>query len=1160
MHRSRVYLDLHSSNEFQHEASLVAEDGRILASNQFDYYPDTLALFSETEHFDLTRESPQNPTGLIEKFGQKLYQLVFSAKMHDVLQQMLQTAENVQLIIRCDATANKLNALAWETLHNDSTFLILHNKMHIFRSFSSFKAAQNPPISDKKLRILCLLANPERLDTQKRLAVEWEQEHLLQVLDPLLSAEQIEIDVEDEATLQHLDSMVNEGDYHVLHYIGHATLHQLKGASLLLSDDGGDVCHVSWNSLQPVLQKALTRGLRLIVFSGEQTAHTNEDEGEAFTELARELLGLGVPAVITLSRGISDETRSVFTEAVYHAIADGSPLDQAVNRGRQRVLTHQNPLIQRNFTDPILYSTDVHCLQKAAMLETRRFHVPAITLDPHYQIPLQQLGHKFVGRRRELRHIKHLFLERSVHAVILHGMAKIGKTVTATQAAQRLSHLFAGVYAFDCSTAHFSPDQILLEIHNFLHTNELGNVQHLVERTLTPKQKASSLSQVLCQVSLFVIFDGVESLLDKDTRRMFVDPEIATFLETLINSTTCGTKFLLTGRYTFHFRQNASDAQHYRFLNLQDFTRPEAIQIMQTFPSLTSVPFRLKQKIYSTLGGHPYLLKVFAHYCQTISPDQALQSTDKVFREMIHLAMLDLIWPKLTKRTSTLLQRISVFHRPISPKAIEWVMGTPPSRLSSEIEELSHWGMIVQSPGEKQLTYTVHSIIRYFCWKHMNATYRHRALLYAAAYYQNLAQIFPTDSPIQVLTKLDARELFFKARTFEKAYQIVKDVYERLIRWGFISMSKRFLQESVKTLEGPGKTEALCTLASFYQIQGEYENAIRSYRQAGQIAESLHNQSSMTAIHQHIGMIYEQQREYGNALEEYLLSLQITETSNDLAEMANIHHHLGNLYQAQRKNDIALEHYAESLKLKEQIGDQFGVIGTRHRLGNMYYLSGEYDQALQEYRTGLTIAETLEDQAGIACIRHQIGNICYLRGDYDAALKEYTTSLQLSETLHDQTGIAQAWHQIGIIHQVQSKNEAALEAYKASLQIAQRLGDQAGIARARHQIGAIYHRQGKYDAALKEYTASLHLKEILNEQADIARTKGQIARIHEKRQNYQKAFEGYQQAYVILTRLHAPDSRVALRHLRRLRQVWGSAAFDAAWQHVSHTPISSISQ
>ena len=1157
MHRSTVYLDLHSRNEFQHEASLVAEDGHILANHQFDYYPDTLALFSETEHFDLSRESPENPIGFIEKFGQKLYQLVFSAKMHNVLQHRLHTAENAQLIIRCDATANKLNALAWETLHDNSTFLTLHNKMHIFRSFPSFKATQNSPIHDKKLRILCLLANPQRLDTQKRLAIEWEQEHLLQVLDPLLSAEQIEIDVEDEATLQHLESMVHEGDYHILHYIGHATLHQHKGASLLLSDDGGNVCHVSWNSLQPVLQKALTRGLRLVVFSGGQTAHANEDEGEAFTELARELLGLGVSAVITLSRGIADEARSVFTEAVYHAIADGSPLDQAVNSGRQRVLTHQHPLIQRNFTDPVLYSTDVDCLQKAAMPETRRFQLPAITLDPRYQLPLQQLGHKFVGRRRELRHIKYLFSEKGVHAVILHGMAKIGKTVTATQAAQRLSHLFAGVYAFDCSTAHFSPDQILLEIQNFLHTNALGNVQPLVERTLSPKQKASSLSQVLCQTPLFIIFDGLESLLDQETRRTFVDPEIATFLETLINSTTSGTKFLLTSRYTFHFRKNADNAQHDHFLNLQDFTRPEAIQFMQTFSSLTATSFRLKQKIYNTLGGHPYLLKVFAHYCQTTSPDKALQSTEKVFKEMIHLATLDLIWPKLTKRTGTLLQRISVFHKPIAPKAIEWVMGKPPGMLSSEIEELSHWGMIVQSPEGPQPTYTVHSIVRYFCWKQMNATYRHRALLYAAAYYQDLAQTFAQDSPIRVFTKLDARELFFKAETFEKAYQMVKDVYERLTRWGFISLSERLLQESVTTLEGSDKTEALCTLASFYQIQGECEKAIRQYRQACQLAKTLHNQSSMAAIHQYIGKIYEQQREYGNAMEEYLLSLQINETINDLAEMAEIHHQLGTLYQSQKEKDIALEHYMESLQLKERIGDQIGIVRTHHRLGNMYYLSGEYERALEEYRAGLTIAETLGDQARIARARHQIGNICYLRGDYEAALKEYTTSLQLSETLHDQTGIARAWHQIGIIHQVQGKNEAALEAYKASLQIAQRLGDQAEIARARHQIGAIYHRQGKYDAALKEYTASLRLKEMLGAQADIARTKGQIARIHEQRQEYQKAFEGYQQAYTILTRLHAPDARTALQHLRRLRQVWGSAAFDAAWQNVSHTPIPS---
>jgi CHAT domain-containing protein len=894
MHTTTLYLDLRSSGDAQHHAALVAEQGQVLAENSFEYRLDAITILTELEQLDPQHGHPALRLERIQAFGANLYHKVFSPEMHAALQQAVRDADGLRLIVRLDGETGGLGQVPWEFLHDDNGFLAADEKLRLFRYPQQAKPQPLKPLTDEKLRILCLVSSPLDLADHERLAVEWEQERLLQVLDLPLSQGQVEIEFEDEATLPNLEAALDEGHYHILHYTGHGAYNPRTGGSLVLENDQGNTQHVGWKELRFVLEKGLARGLRLVFLSGCQTAKCSATptpsqadsgltgkptptpsqegkssetpllggdgggslDGHAFSDLARPLIHAGFPAVIAMQYGISDAAGRLLAETFYRSIVRGEPVDAALSDARRQVLLHQNLVVQGDFATPVLFSANPDCLQRShPSVETGRRPVSTaladIKIDPAYQVPLQQLGAGFVGRRKELRQIKQLFLQGNVRAIILHGIGGIGKTVTATQAARRLRKSFQGVYAFDCATGILSPDQLVTELHHFLQTIGVDVLKELVYTPIPPKQKATYLAQVLEQLPLLLIFDNMESLLDKDTQRVIADPDLAVFLRTLINAVTHGTKFLFTSRYTFHLLEDErhGDAapmvgyrlqQAYFAINLGDLSRPEAIQVMHRFPSLSKAGFGVKEAIYAKLGGHPYTLNVFAHHCQTKTPEDVLRSLGEVTGETARFAMLERSWNALSDRTRNLLKRIAVFQKPVPLDAIEWVIGEeeelrigneelrmwremiakaenapeelrnlsdkelyemlkqmlPQQRRSdsvtNEIEELIHWGLIVQvmemegRDGSPTRLYNVHTLVCDFCRGKMEPTECRAALLDAAQFYQNLAKALPQESPEQAFTKLDIRHLLFEAEEFEQAGEIVIDVFPLLHRWGFL--------------------------------------------------------------------------------------------------------------------------------------------------------------------------------------------------------------------------------------------------------------------------------------------------------------------------------------------------------------------------------------
>lgn len=126
------------------------------------------------------------------------------------------------------------------------------------------------------------------------------------------------------------------GKAHVVHFAGRAGWE--KGRGVLFFETGdGDGQPVDGRVLARLLLKA---GIRLAVLSAGGPAGGT---GGAWEEVARVLVGAGLPAVVTVRRPLAEGVGPAFVAGLYRALARGRAVDAATGEGRRAAMAALGP-------------------------------------------------------------------------------------------------------------------------------------------------------------------------------------------------------------------------------------------------------------------------------------------------------------------------------------------------------------------------------------------------------------------------------------------------------------------------------------------------------------------------------------------------------------------------------------------------------------------------------------------------------------------------------------------------------------------------------------------------------------------------------------------------------------------------------------------------
>lgn len=293
-------------------------------------------------------ESPEMEAA--KQFGGKLFDAVFAGDVRGALRSSLDTAnrESAGLRLRLRlADAPELVDLPWEFLYNVALnrFLALSNKTPLVR-YIELPETPRPLKIALPLRVLVMISSPTDYD---QLDVEREWQKLNDALHDLIANNSILLERLDTATLSALRRKLRQGQYHVLHFIGHGGFDtQTQDGLLILEDEQGRGRRTSGQYLAAVLTDH--DSMRLVVLNaceGARTART-----DPFAGVAQSLVQQGIPAVIAMQFEISDAASITFTHEFYGAISDGYPIDAALGGARSAIFTDVNDL---EWGTPVLY-------------------------------------------------------------------------------------------------------------------------------------------------------------------------------------------------------------------------------------------------------------------------------------------------------------------------------------------------------------------------------------------------------------------------------------------------------------------------------------------------------------------------------------------------------------------------------------------------------------------------------------------------------------------------------------------------------------------------------------------------------------------------------------------------------------------------------------
>ena len=253
--------------------------------------------------------------------------------------------EGLRVVLRIDTPA--LAGLPWEAMYDQAAGAYVCRRDQLVRHVPV--ASVPAPLRVRPpLRILGVVSSPRGLPA---LDVEKEQDQLARALARPVGQGLAELHWAPSATWADLQDLLLDGEWHVLHFIGHGDFDPGRDEGVLaLTREDGRADLVAAHRLVDLLRQARPMP-RLVVLNSCSGAAAGVSD--LFSGTAAALVRGGVSAVAAMQYEISDPAAVAFARGFYAAIARGRGVDDAVSSGRVAILGLGDRTLE--WVTPVLY-------------------------------------------------------------------------------------------------------------------------------------------------------------------------------------------------------------------------------------------------------------------------------------------------------------------------------------------------------------------------------------------------------------------------------------------------------------------------------------------------------------------------------------------------------------------------------------------------------------------------------------------------------------------------------------------------------------------------------------------------------------------------------------------------------------------------------------
>ncbi|MGA1864315.1 MAG: tetratricopeptide repeat protein [bacterium] len=1007
----------------------------------------------------LSNKEPGRFSGDIIQLGSEIFQRFVQPCPHFNNTMQSAKSHNMPILISIRTSDQDTSLIPWELLYSEeSGFLALDPRFQLIRSTPLDGAESTIALSARPLRVLFMACSPK--GTNPLLNYEREEEIIMDALADLKRNNELEIDIAEGGTLDEMEKMLANKDYHVVHLSSHGFYdREIQTGYLLMEGESGMEKRVSAKEFAEKLIGS--RSVRLLFLSACQSG----SETEQNTGLAQSLIANGIPMVIGMKYSVMDAAAVLIAESFYKNLTLRRTVSHALQQSRQAYAKKYPKSFQ--WIIPALFARDanLHIVDWKKPVEKTERKSSAVILYGR----VKHLKTGFRGRRSEQREFMNILRRGEPPALCITGAGGIGKSTLASWITDRLH---ASGYLVIPLYGDLSPD-IFIEktINALIAESETEHIQYLKGLTDYRERIVYILSKVLGIRDTLYLLDNFEENLKKSEqfrafKNSFWEETFRTLLQELPHTNS---RLLITCRYTI---PGIGEDLLYQ-TSLKEMSGVEARKLMIFNDDFSEIESKHIREIYSTIGGNPKAINELGKLIkegnyQWSELKEKLESMQKKMREF---TIFEELYHFLSEPERSFFRKISVYQGPVTREGLK-LHEPDEQQMDRHIGKLVDYTLLQEYRDETSdiPLYQVHPLnrghIKKEWWREKEQETAHS---HAAEYYLDIRGTLNIEDLSRAVYHLRG------AKKFDRMVDLIIDYEKELNLKGYWDESlylHNIILEENSNVEKKYLGIANNNIGEIYSNKGEWDKALERFLESEKILIELRDRARLAIIYNNIGEIYRKKGECDKALEYFLKSKKILIEVDNRDGLAHIYNNIGLIYSDKSEWNKAIELFLKSEKIWIESEYRAGLAYAYNNLGYAYLNKGEWDKALEFFLKSEKICIEERNMALLALIYNNIGGIYLNKSEWDKAFEFFLKSEKICIKVGDRANLAYAYNNIGLIYYKKGEWNKALEFYLKSEKKWIEVGARARLAYTYNNIGLICSNKGEWDKALEFYLKS----------------------------------------------------------------------------------------
>ena len=312
------------------------------------------------------------------------------------------------------------------------------------------------------------------------------------------------------------------------------------------------------------------------------------------------------------------------------------------------------------------------------------------------------------------------------------------------------------------------------------------------------------------------------------------------------------------------------------------------------------------------------------------------------------------------------------------------------------------------------------------------------------------------------------------------------------------------------------RIEALNRLGGICHLIGEWENSLRYYTEAADLAKAVGDRALGFEIGTSMGLVLLEMGRCEEARGKLEAMLDEATAAMDAEAAASANRGLGKVMWRMGRFDMAVDYCRRAIEHYKAVNDSVGLAYLYKDLGDAYGEKGEFGKGLEYYSKSLAMFDARTDAYSIANVHMNIGVVYSMMKDWEKAVENYETCISITGREGYLNTMAWALFNVAEAYTKLKQLDKAEKALDRSAEMLKKTDDTMGMAGVEMKFGELLQAKGEWREAVPHFEACIktlrelgiqkYLADVLHE---LGLTQAHLARKKEARASFQEALGIY---------------------------------------------------